>query len=352
MESYQFAPRTDNIPKAIVNLLCCGSDCVRECPLTNGAMGNLGIGFMTKASETSISKSRLHHGQSQPSEISVAAVQMTCCEDKQANLDKALVRIGEAASRGASLVCLQELFHGTYPCQSEDHGRFSEAEPIPGPITDALAEAARKHRVVIVGSLFERRAAGLYHNTAAVFESDGSLLGIYRKMHIPDDPLYYEKFYFTPGDLGFRVFATSVGCVGVAVCWDQWFPEAARLMALQGAEFLVYPTAIGWLPDEKEAYGTSQWSAWETMMRSHAIANGAFVIAPNRVGLEGKLQFWGASFVADPNGNILARAPHDEEATLLATCNREQIDAVRTHWPFLRDRRIDAYGEITRRFID
>ncbi|MGD9720630.1 MAG: carbon-nitrogen hydrolase [Pirellulales bacterium] len=282
----------------------------------------------------------------------VGLVQMSCQPAKGPNVQKALARIGEAAAAGANVVCLQELFAGQYPCQSEDHSRFDEAEPIPGPTSEALAEAARQHQVVVVGSLFERRAPGLYHNTAVVFDADGSTAGVYRKMHIPDDPLYYEKFYFTPGDLGFRAFDTRHGRIGVCVCWDQWYPEAARLTALAGAQILFYPTAIGWLPDEKEVYGASQHSAWETMMRSHAIANGVFVAAANRVGREGALEFWGASFLADPNGNVLARATHNKEETLLVECDFDKIDFVRTHWPFLRDRRIDAYGDLSKRFLD
>ena len=282
----------------------------------------------------------------------VALVQMTCGRSKQDNLDKALDRIEQAASLGAGLVCLQELFATRYPCQSEDHARFDDAESIPGETTEALTAAAARHQIVIVGSLFERRAAGLYHNTVVVFDADGTQAGMYRKMHIPDDPLYYEKFYFTPGDLGFQSFRTREANVGVCVCWDQWFPEAARLTALRGAEILFYPTAIGWLPDEKETYGASQHSAWETMMRSHAIANGVFVAAANRVGREGELEFWGSSFVCDPNGNVLARAAHDTEQIVVAQCDLAQIDAVRTHWPFLRDRRIDAYDGLQRRFLD
>ncbi len=255
-------------------------------------------------------------------------------------------------ARGAQVICLQELFAGLYFCQSEDHRQFDLAEPIPGPTSEALAAAAKKHGVVIVGSLFERRAAGLYHNTAVVFDADGSTAGVYRKMHIPDDPNYYEKFYFTPGDLGFRSFATQHGAVGPCVCWDQWYPEAARLTALAGAEMIFYPTAIGWLHDEKVPYGASQHSAWETMMRSHAIANGVFVAAVNRVGREGGIEFWGGSFVADPNGNLLAKASHDREETLIVECELDKIDVVRTHWPFLRDRRIDAYEDLTKRFRD
>lgn len=289
---------------------------------------------------------------SKPSRVQVALIQAKGDPRKDVNVERALSRIADAAQAGANIVCLQELFAGQYPCQSEDHARFDEAEPIPGPTSEALAAAAGRHGVVIVSSLFERRAPGLYHNTAVVFDANGSTAGTYRKMHIPDDPLYYEKFYFTPGDLGFRAFDTRFGRIGVCVCWDQWYPEAARLTALAGAQVLFYPTAIGWLPDEKEVYGTSQHSAWETMMRSHAIANGVFVAAPNRVGREGSLEFWGASFVADPNGNVLARASHDREETLLVECDLERIDAVRTHWPFLRDRRIDAYGDLTKRYLD
>ena len=277
---------------------------------------------------------------------------MKCGTDKQANVEKAVQKVGEAARRGAHIVCLQELFASQYFCQSEDHRQFDLAEPIPGPTSERMAQAARDNRVVLVTSLFERRTEGLYHNTAVIFDETGQTVGKYRKMHIPDDPLYYEKFYFTPGDLGFRSFETSAGRVGVCICWDQWFPEGARLTALRGAQILFYPTAIGWLPGEKQQYGASQHSAWETMMRSHAIANGVFVAAPNRVGREGELEFWGASFVCDPNGNIMARASHDQEEILLVECNLDQIDVVRTHWPFLRDRRIDAYGGLVKRFLD
>jgi N-carbamoylputrescine amidase len=284
--------------------------------------------------------------------MKIAVVQTRCSADKQHNVEQALEQIKIAAQRGARIVCLQELFASEYPCQSEDHARFELAEPIPGPTSDALSATARECQVVVVASLFERRAAGVYHNTAAVFETDGRLLGRYRKMHIPDDPLYYEKFYFTPGDLGFRAFDTSQGKVGVCVCWDQWFPEAARLTALAGAEIIFYPTAIGWLPDEKQQYGASQCAAWETMMRSHAIANGVFVAAANRVGAEGQLEFWGGSFVADPSGNLLSKASADQNEILLAECDRRAIDVVRTHWPFLRDRRIDAYGGMTKRLLD
>lgn len=284
--------------------------------------------------------------------VTLGIVQMSCDTDRQANVDKAVARIADAAGQGAQIVCLQEIFTGHYPCQSEDHAKFAEAEPIPGPSSDALAAAAKRHQVVVVGSLFERRAAGVYHNTATIHDADGALLGLYRKMHIPDDPLYYEKFYFTPGDLGFRAWDTRYGRIGVCVCWDQWFPEAARLTALRGAQILFYPTAIGWLPDEKETYGPAQHNAWQTMMRSHAIANGVFVAAANRTGREGELQFWGRSFVSDPYGNLLAEAATEAEETLVIECDLSTIDTARTHWPFLRDRRIDAYADLQRRFID
>jgi N-carbamoylputrescine amidase len=287
-----------------------------------------------------------------PSTVVVALVQATAHESKARNVEKALERISQAANFGANIVCLQELFAGFYPAQSEDYARFDDAEPIPGPTSEAVARAAREHNVVVVGSFFERRTAGLYHNTAVIFDADGRTAGMYRKMHIPDDPLYYEKFYFTPGDLGFRSFDTRFGRIGTCVCWDQWYPEAARLTAMTGAQILFYPTAIGWHPREKDELGASQHSAWETMMRSHAIANGVFVGAANRTGIEGNLDFWGASFLCDPNGNVLARAPHDKEETLVVELNLEQIDSVRTHWPFLRDRRIDAYGDLTKRYLD
>jgi N-carbamoylputrescine amidase len=294
-----------------------------------------------------------NHSQSRAlGNVVVALVQMSGHTSKDRNVAKAVERIGQAAGAGANIVCLQELFAGQYFCQSEDHARFDEAEPIPGPTSEAIAAAAKEHGVVVIGSFFERRAPGLYHNTAVVYDADGSTAGMYRKMHIPDDPLYYEKFYFTPGDLGFSAFDTKFGRVGVCVCWDQWYPEAARLTALAGAQLLFYPTAIGWLPNEKEEYGASQHSAWETMMRSHAIANGVFVAAANRTGHEGQLEFWGASFLVDPNGNVLARATHDKEETLLVECDLDKIDTVRTHWPFLRDRRIDAYGNIMKRYVD
>lgn len=293
-----------------------------------------------------------NRSQTRPSHVVVALVQARGSTSKTDNVQRTLAKIGEAAAAGANIVCLQELFAGQYPCQTEDHQRFADAEPIPGPTSEALSQAAARHGVVVVGSLFERRAPGIYHNTAVVFDADGRAAGMYRKMHIPDDPLFYEKFYFTPGDLGFQSFDTRYGRIGACVCWDQWYPEAARLTALSGAEIIFYPTAIGWLPNEKEEYGSSQHAAWETMMRSHAIANGVFVAAANRTGIEGELQFWGASFACDPNGNVLARASHDQEETILIECNLDQLDVVRTHWPFLRDRRIDAYQDLTKRYLD
>ncbi len=295
-----------------------------------------------------------HSQRSQPptSAVAVGVVQMSCLDEKSANLEKAVAKIEEAAAGGANIVCLQELFATPYPCQSEDHARFELAEPLDGPTCQALSQVAARREIVVVGSLFERRAAGLYHNTAVVFDADGRQAGVYRKMHIPDDPLFYEKFYFTPGDLGFGSVPTRFGDVGVCVCWDQWFPEAARLTALAGAQVLFYPTAIGWLGAEKETFGVSQHSAWETMMRSHAIANGVFVAAPNRVGTEGALEFWGGSFVCDPYGNVLAKGRHDAEETLVVEVDLRTIDVARTHWPFLRNRRIDAYGGLLKRYLD
>lgn len=282
--------------------------------------------------------------------VTIALLQMAASEQIETNVSRTLQQIAHAAEQGAQVVCLQELFATRYPCQSEDHSRFAWAEPIPGPISDRLQRAAQKHQIVLIAAMFERRTAGIYHNTAIVIDADGQLLGRYRKMHIPDDPLYYEKFYFTPGDLGFRCFDTRYGRLGVGICWDQWFPEAARLLALAGAEFLFFPTAIGWLPGEKLMVGESQQKAWEMMMRSHAIANGLFVAAANRVGMEDRLEFWGSSFIADPYGNIMARASRDRDQVLLSTCQRSLVDVARTHWPFLRDRRIDAYDGLTQRW--
>jgi N-carbamoylputrescine amidase len=285
-------------------------------------------------------------------EAIVAVVQATCCSDTDANVQAACAAIDQAAAHGAQLVCLQELFNTLYLCQEENHEQFQFAEPIPGPSTAALCHAAKKNRVVVVAGLFEKRAAGVYHNSAVVIERDGTVVGTYRKMHIPDDPHYYEKFYFAPGDLGFRAFDTSAGRIGVCICWDQWFPEAARLTALQGAQILVYPTAIGWLAEDKKDFGESQLSAWRTMMRSHAIANGVFVAAPNRVGVEDNIEFWGHSFICDPYGNLIANASADKGEMIMAPCEFTTIEKARTHWPFLRDRRIDAYGDLTRRLID
>lgn len=282
----------------------------------------------------------------------VAILQMRCVADTGQNLAKALRLIEQAARRGAQIVCLPELFRSLYFCQVEDHKYFELAEPIPGPTTKALSAAARKHRITLIGSLFERRHAGVYHNTAVVFDADGSLAGKYRKMHIPDDPLYYEKFYFAPGDLGFRSFKTKHAQIGTLVCWDQWYPEGARLTALKGAQILFYPTAIGWHKTEKKKYGAKQYDAWVTIQRSHAIANGCFVAAPNRVGREGTVEFWGGSFICDPFGEIIARASHDKEEVLMAKCDLRQVETTRQHWPFLRDRRIDAYAGITQRLID
>lgn len=284
--------------------------------------------------------------------IKVAAVQMACDTNVDANVDNACQQIQSAADAGAKLVCLQELFNSLYFCQSEDHSHFQIAQSLTGPAITQVRDAAKRAGVVVVAGIFERRSAGLFHNTAVVIEKDGTVVGTYRKMHIPDDPYFYEKFYFTPGDLGFQSFQTSVGKVGVCICWDQWFPEAARLTALTGADFLVYPTAIGWQAPEKEQFGHSQRNAWQTMMRSHAIANGVFVIAPNRVGVEDNIEFWGSSFVADPYGELLAVAGESQNETLIANCDLGLIETARTHWPFLRDRRIDAYGDLTKRFID
>jgi N-carbamoylputrescine amidase len=298
----------------------------------------------------------------------IGLIQMACEVDTQANLDKAATLVREAAHAGANVICLPELFRAQYFCQREEHALFDTAESIPGPSTEVLSEVARAEGVVVIASLFERRAAGLYHNTVAVLEADGSLAGTYRKMHIPDDPLYYEKFYFTPGDLGFRSFATTQGPVGTLICWDQWYPEAARMTSLMGAETLFYPTAIGWHPAEKAEFGEAQYSAWQTMQRAHAISNGVFVGAVNRVGHEygdvqhngvtmkgpggAGLEFWGGSFIADPFGRVIAQASHDKEEILIAEIDLQLLEDTRRNWPFLRDRRIDAYGGITRRFID
>jgi N-carbamoylputrescine amidase len=286
----------------------------------------------------------------------IAVIQMRSAGDVASNREKIIVQIKEAARRGAKVICTQELFCSDYFCQREDIDTFNLAESIPGPTTDKIGSVARDLGVVVIASLFERRHAGLYHNTAAVVDADGKLLGIYRKMHIPDDPLYYEKYYFTPGDLGFKTFQTRYGRVGVLVCWDQWFPEGARLTALQGAEVIFYPTAIGWHPREKAEFGAAQLDAWQTVQRSHAIANGVFVAAANRVGHEGPadggIEFFGGSFICDPFGRWLAKAGNEKEEILVATVDTELQETVRRNWPFLRDRRIDMYEPITRRFLD
>jgi N-carbamoylputrescine amidase len=281
--------------------------------------------------------------------VRVGLVQSACTGDREANIAQALAGIAAAKAQGAEVVCLQELFAGEYPCQSEDHEKFAEAEAVPGPLTDRLAAAAREHAVVIVGSVFERRSHGLFHNTAVIFEADGSVAGIYRKMHIPDDPHYYEKFYFAPGDTGFMSVPTSRLQVGPLVCWDQWYPEAARLTAMAGAEVLFYPTAIGWL-DGEESVHREQYESWDTMLRSHAIANGVFVVAVNRTGREGPLRFWGASVVYAPNGEVIVKAGHDAPETLVVECDLGRIEWSRTRWPFFRDRRIDFYGDLQNRW--
>jgi len=295
--------------------------------------------------------------ESKPQTVRVALIQMACSSDPKANLTKALTRAEQAAKRGAGIIGLPELFRSQYFCQSEDYDNFKLAEPVPGPTTRALAKLAKKLRVVIIAPVFERRARGVYHNTAAILDANGKLLGTYRKMHIPDDPLYYEKFYFTPGDLGFRAWPTRHGNIGVLICWDQWYPEAARLTALQGAEILFYPTAIGWHPREKAERGAAQRDAWETIQRAHAIANGCFVAVVNRVGHERPaggdgIEFWGQSFIAGPDGQMVAKASANDEEIVIADCDLEQIEYQRTHWPFLRDRRVDAYGGMTKRLAD
>ena len=311
-----------------------------------------------------------------PNPTRVALIQMSCEPSTEANLAKAVARVREAAGHGARLICLPELFRAQYFCQREDHALFDLAEPIPGPSTAALSAVVREHSLVVIASLFERRAPGLYHNTAATLDfastAPDNVAAIYRKMHIPDDPLYYEKFYFTPGDLGFKSTTTSAGPIGTLVCWDQWYPEGARLTALHGAETLFFPTAIGWHPSEKAEFGERQYDAWQTIQRAHAIANGVFVCAVNRVGHEhgdvihngvtlpgpgdhtpaSGIEFWGGSFIADPFGRILAQASHNREEILYADLDPAEVETTRQHWPFLRDRRIDAYGGITKRFLD
>ena len=288
--------------------------------------------------------------------ITIGLIQMRCSDDPAANLDAALRRVRQAAQGGARIICLPELFRTPYFCQRQDPSVFDLAEPIPGPSTDRLSCVAAETKTAVIASVFERRAAGVYHNTAVLLDADGSMCGMYRKMHIPDDPLYFEKYYFTPGDLGFRAFDTRFGRIGMLICWDQWYPEAARLTALSGADILFYPTAIGWHPREKSEHGVAQHQAWQLIQRSHALANGVFVAAVNRVGHEGNpdagLEFWGASFVSDPFGQIVTEASHKSEEVLIATCDLGRLEEIRRNWPFLRDRRIDAYDHITRRLID
>ncbi|GAA4447702.1 carbon-nitrogen hydrolase [Nibrella saemangeumensis] len=285
--------------------------------------------------------------------VNIGLVQMSCTADVEANLQKAIKGVREAAAKGAQIVCLQELFTSLYFCDVEDHDNFKLAEPIPGPSTDRLSDVARECGVVIIASLFEKRAQGLYHNTTAVLDADGTYLGKYRKMHIPDDPGYYEKFYFTPGDMGYKVFDTKYARIGVLICWDQWYPEAARITALMGAEILFYPTAIGWDTNEPDStQNDEQYNAWQMIQRSHAIANGVHVVAVNRVGREADQQFWGGSFVANPFGSLLYLAPHDHEVVHVQEVDLALSDKYRTTWPYFRDRRIDSYQPITKRYID
>ena len=286
--------------------------------------------------------------------VKVGLVQMSCAAEKDKNISKAIEKIREAAAKGAQIICLQELFTSLYFCDEENHDNFLLAESIPGPSTEVLSKVALELDVVIIASLFEKRAQGLYHNTTAVLDADGTYLGKYRKMHIPDDPAYYEKFYFTPGDLGYKVFQTKYAKIGVLICWDQWYPEAARITALMGAEILFYPTAIGWATAQDEATNTEQYNAWQTIQRSHAVANGVHVVSVNRVGheQEGRMKFWGGSFVSNPFGTILYQGTHDQEEVHVETLDLNKTDQYRTHWPFLRDRRIDSYQPITKRYLD
>jgi N-carbamoylputrescine amidase len=286
--------------------------------------------------------------------IRIGMVQMECGKEKDANFQKAVLKIKEAAAKGAQIICLQELFTSLYFCDVEDYENFKLAETVPGPSTEALAAVAAETNTVIIASLFEKRAQGIYHNTTAVIDADGTYLGKYRKMHIPDDPAYYEKFYFTPGDLGYKVFKTKYATLGVLICWDQWYPEAARITALTGAEILFYPTAIGWSTAQDPETNTEQYNGWQIIQRSHAIANGVYVVSVNRVGYEqeGAMKFWGGSFIANPFGTILYQASHDREEVIVHEIDTDKTDSYRTHWPFMRDRRIDSYEQITRRYID
>ncbi|HNP22633.1 MAG TPA: carbon-nitrogen hydrolase [Panacibacter sp.] len=286
--------------------------------------------------------------------VKIGLVQMSCTGHKPANFEKAVNKIREAAAKGAQIVCLQELFTSLYFCDVEDYENFKLAEVIPGPSTEVLGKLAAELGVVIIASLFEKRTQGIYHNTTAVLDADGIYLGKYRKMHIPDDPSYYEKFYFTPGDLGYKIFKTKYASIGVLICWDQWYPEAARITALMGAEILFYPTAIGWHISQDEATNTEQYNAWQTIQRSHAVANGVHVVSVNRCGHEqnGAMKFWGGSFIANPFGSVIYKASHDDEEVHVEELDLNKTDSYRTHWPFLRDRRIDSYQPITKRFID
>ncbi len=288
------------------------------------------------------------------SKVKVGLVQMSCVKEAQPNLDKAITGIREAAKGGAQIICLQELFTSLYFCDIEDYENFRLAEAIPGPSTDALSQIAKELNVVIIASLFEKRTSGIYHNTTAILDADGSYLGKYRKMHIPDDPAFFEKFYFTPGDLGYKAFETKYAKIGVLICWDQWYPEAARITSLMGAEILFYPTAIGWATAQDDKTNQEQYNAWQTIQRSHAVANGVHVVSVNRVGLEqnGLMKFWGGSFVSNPFGNLLYLASHDKEENAVVEIDLQQTDFYRTHWPFMRDRRIDSYEPITKRFLD
>jgi len=284
--------------------------------------------------------------------IKIGLVQMSCTSDKQANLQKAITKVRETAAKGAQIICLQELFTSLYFCDVESYDNFALAESVPGPSSDELSVLAKELNVVIIASLFEKRTQGIYHNTTAVLDADGTYLGKYRKMHIPDDPGFYEKFYFTPGDLGYKVFKTKFATIGVLICWDQWYPEAARITALMGAEILFYPTAIGWADTQDEGTNTEQFNAWQTIQRSHAIANGVHVVGVNRVGSEAGVNFWGGSFIANPFGTIMYQASHHNEENIVQEIDLAKTDSYRTHWPFLRDRRIDSYQPITKRYLD
>jgi len=286
------------------------------------------------------------------SKVKIGLIQMSCVKDKSSNVSKTIEKISDAAAKGAQIICLQELFTSLYFCDIEDHDNFLLAEAIPGPSTDVLSKIAKEKNVVIIASLFEKRSSGLYHNTTAVIDADGKYLGKYRKMHIPDDPGFYEKFYFTPGDLGYKVFETKYAKLGVLICWDQWYPEAARITAMMGADILFYPTAIGWAKHQDETTNTEQYNAWQTIQRSHAVANGVHVVSVNRVGEEGNMKFWGGSFISNPFGSLLFKASHDHEETIVIEIDLEKSEYYRTHWPFLRDRRIDSYHPITKRFLD